>query len=68
MLEDAMMGQINHLVVLMMENPSFDHVLGALALEGRTDINGIMDPMATDPAPKGRRGASMVRGRGRLRL
>jgi phospholipase C len=48
-----MMGQINHLVVRMMENPSFDHVLGALALEGRTDINGITDPMATNSAPKG---------------
>lgn len=47
------MEQINHLVVLMMENRSFDHVLGALALQGRTDIDGISDPLRTNPDPNG---------------
>lgn len=40
-----MATKINHLVVLMMENRSFDHYCGALSLEGRTDIAGI-DPAA----------------------
>lgn len=47
------MEQINHLVVLMMENRSFDHVLGALCLSGRGDIDGITDPKKTNPAPDG---------------
>ncbi len=47
------MELINHLVVLMMENRSFDHVLGALSLPGRSHINGISDPLETNPAPDG---------------
>ncbi len=37
------MEQIQHFVLLMMENRSFDHYLGALALppENRTDIDGL---------------------------
>jgi phospholipase C len=35
-------GQIKHLVVLMMENRSFDHLLGYLTKEeGRSDIHGL---------------------------
>jgi phospholipase C len=34
-------GKIRHVVVLMMENRSFDHVYGSLALEGRTDVDGL---------------------------
>ena len=36
-----MVNPIKHLIILMMENRSFDHYLGSLALEGRTDIEGI---------------------------
>ena len=32
---------IEHLVVLMMENRSFDHYLGALSLSGRADVEGL---------------------------
>ena len=36
-------GQIDHVVVLMMENRSFDHFLGALTLvEGRDEIDGLV--------------------------
>ena len=38
---------IKHLIVLMMENRSFDHYLGALTLEGRTDIDGLTPPLPT---------------------
>jgi phospholipase C len=35
-------GQIDHVIVVMMENRSFDHYLGALRLEeGREDIDGL---------------------------
>jgi phospholipase C len=33
--------KIKHIVVLMMENRSFDHMLGYLALEGMKDLNGL---------------------------
>jgi phospholipase C len=36
------LDQIEHIVVLMMENRSFDHMLGYLALEkGRNDVDGL---------------------------
>src|SRR6266853_5897858 len=36
------LDKIEHIVVLMMENRSFDHVLGYLTLElGRTDVDGL---------------------------
>ncbi|MDC8757433.1 alkaline phosphatase family protein [Janthinobacterium fluminis] len=36
------LDKIKHIVVLMMENRSFDHMLGYLSLEGgRTDIDGL---------------------------
>ena len=42
---------IQHLVVLMMENRSFDHYLGALTLspESRTDVEGLPTPLPTCP-------------------
>ena len=36
------LARIEHIVVLMMENRSFDHMLGYLSLEGgRADIDGL---------------------------
>ena len=36
-------GRIDHIVVVMMENRSFDHYLGALkAVEGRDDVDGLV--------------------------
>jgi phospholipase C len=38
--------KIEHIVVLMMENRSFDHFLGYLTLEnGRTDVDGLTNLM-----------------------
>jgi phospholipase C len=37
------LGKIDHIVVAMMENRSFDHMLGFLTLEGRTDLDGLSD-------------------------
>ncbi len=35
-------SKVDHIVVLMMENRSFDHILGFLTIdEGRTDIEGL---------------------------
>jgi phospholipase C len=47
------MSQIEHLVILMMENRSFDHFLGALTLEGRTDIEGLANPPRSLPDLQG---------------
>jgi len=41
------MREIKHLIVLMMENRSFDHYLGALSLEGRADVAGLTQPFPT---------------------
>ena len=38
--------RIKHVVVLMMENRSFDQYFGALSLQGRTDINGLVTGMS----------------------
>src|SRR5262245_55934799 len=36
------LNQIDHIVVLMLENRSFDHMLGYLSLEGgRQDVDGL---------------------------
>lgn len=44
---------ISHVVVVMMENRTFDHFLGSLSLvEGRTDINGLQAGMS-NPLPDG---------------
>jgi phospholipase C len=40
------LAQINHIVVVMMENRSFDHMLGYLSLEGgRRDVDGLRPGM-----------------------
>ncbi len=45
------LSHIDHIVVLMMENRSFDHMLGYLALEGgRTDVDGLSDAMTNEHA------------------
>ena len=36
--------QIRHIVVVMMENRSFDHMLGHLSLEGMADVDGLSGP------------------------
>ena len=42
------LDHIDHIVVLMLENRSFDHMLGYLRLhKGRTDIDGLDDSQAT---------------------
>ena len=36
-----LMSKVDHIVVLMMENRSFDHMLGYLTIDGgRTDVEG----------------------------
>jgi phospholipase C len=47
------MKQIRHLIVLMMENRSFEHVLGTLTLEGRTDVAGFPNPLPAIPDQSG---------------
>ena len=43
--------RIEHIVVLMLENRSFDHMLGYLSLEGgRDDVDGLKHGMANDHA------------------
>lgn len=40
------MNPIKHLVILMMENRSFDHYYGSLSLnEGRDDVDGLKNPL-----------------------
>jgi phospholipase C len=36
------LGQIEHIVVLMMENRSFDHMLGYLRNDGMPEVNGLV--------------------------
>lgn len=41
------LDKIDHIIVLMMENRSFDHMLGYLSLEnGRTDVDGLQSDMS----------------------
>jgi phospholipase C len=47
------MNQIRHLIVLMMENRSFDHFLGNLSLEGRADVEGLPNPLPANPDQNG---------------
>jgi phospholipase C len=43
------LGRIEHVVVLMLENRSFDHMLGYLSLEGgRDDVDGLKEGMANE--------------------
>ena len=45
----AALEKIEHVVVLMMENRSFDHMLGYLSLEGgREDVDGLKPGMANE--------------------
>jgi phospholipase C len=45
----ANLDKIDHIVVLMMENRSFDHILGYLTLEeNRTDVDGLTKTMHND--------------------
>lgn len=47
-------NKIEHLIVLMMENRSFDHYFGSLSLlEGRTDVEGLPNPPPTIPDQQG---------------
>jgi phospholipase C len=47
------LAKIDHIVVLLMENRSFDHMLGYLALEGgRADVDGLTADMANIHAGK----------------
>jgi len=44
-------GQIDHIIIVMMENRSFDHYLGARALvEGRTDEDGLRADLSNPTA------------------
>lgn len=52
-LDPGRLANIDHIVVLMMENRSFDHMLGYLSLDAahngraRTDIDGLRSPPST---------------------
>lgn len=37
---------VDHLVVVVLENRSFDHMLGYLSLSGRNDVDGLLDTPA----------------------
>lgn len=50
---DQLLAPIEHIVVLMMENRSFDHQFGSLSLlEGRQDVDGL-EGGETNPGPNG---------------
>jgi phospholipase C len=50
----ANLDKIDHIVVLMLENRSFDHMLGYLSLEGgRDDIDGLREEFANDHEGRG---------------
>jgi phospholipase C len=56
------MKKIKHLVVLMMENRSFDQYLGSLSLtEGRNDVDGLTNPLMALPNRAGDRSYSSYR-------
>ena len=45
----ANLDKIDHIVVLMLENRSFDHMLGYLSLEGgRSDVDGLREGLANE--------------------
>ncbi|MFL5959997.1 MAG: phospholipase C [Gaiellaceae bacterium] len=45
----AALAKVEHIVVLMLENRSFDHMLGYLSLEGgREDVDGLKTGMANE--------------------
>jgi phospholipase C/poly(3-hydroxyalkanoate) synthetase len=52
-LDQGALANIDHIVVLMMENRSFDHMLGYLGKHGgRSDIDGLQEATPDDPAKK----------------
>jgi phospholipase C len=42
----ALRDRIDHIVVLMLENRSFDQILGHLSLDGRDEIDGLQEGMS----------------------
>jgi phospholipase C len=42
------LDEIKHIVILMLENRSFDHMLGYLALEGGVEVDGLRKGMANE--------------------
>ena len=45
----ANLEKVDHIVVLMLENRSFDHMLGYLSLErGRGDVDGLREEFANE--------------------
>jgi phospholipase C len=44
------LNNIEHIVVLMLENRSFDHFLGSLSLNGRSDVDGLQKGMTVPDA------------------
>jgi len=48
------LAAVQNIVVLMMENRSFDNMLGFLTLEGRTDVDGLRLDMSNPLIPIGR--------------
>lgn len=44
------MEDVQHVVVLMLENRSFDHMLGDLSLKGRADVDGLAEGMSNPDA------------------
>jgi len=45
----ANLEKVDHIVVLMLENRSFDHMLGYLSLEGgRSDVDGLREVLANE--------------------
>jgi phospholipase C len=50
-IDPGRLRNITHIVVMMMENRSFDHMLGYLKLAGREDIDGISLTMSNRASP-----------------
>lgn len=48
----ARLAKVKHIVVLMMENRSFDHMLGYLKSDGMSDVNGL-EGDESNPGPDG---------------
>ena len=49
---EELLANVDHIIVLCMENRSFDHYLGSLQLEGVTDVNGL-DGTESNPDQNG---------------
>src|SRR5205807_2462865 len=42
------LDKVDHIVVLMIENRSFDHMLGYLSLDGRADVDGLRADLSNE--------------------